>query len=184
MLTRLVRRQLDAFGREYNYDVSYTRDILEAGLGTVPVLWGINLMAKYCRDVPRDTWFAAKMTAIRVADCGPCLQLGATMAERAGVDARVIRAILAGDEKAMGADAALGFRFAHATLRREPAADSLRQEIMARWGRRALVSLAFGIAVAAVFPTLKTAMGRGQACSRFVRVAGQDAPVLRERAVA
>jgi hypothetical protein len=38
----------------------------------------------------------------------------------------------------------IGFRFAQALLRHDPSADSLREEIVARWGRRALVSRVMG----------------------------------------
>jgi hypothetical protein len=76
-------------------------------------------------------------------DCGPCSQLAVTMAERQGVAPAVIKAIVAGDEHAMTPDAALAYRFAQAVLRHDPGADALREQIVARWGRRALVSLAW-----------------------------------------
>jgi hypothetical protein len=44
-----------------------------------------------------------------------------------------------------------------------------------RWGRRAVVSLAFAITAARVYPTVKYALGHGKACTRVV-VGG--APVL------
>ena len=48
-----------------------------------------------------------------------------------------------------------------------------------RWGKRALVSLAFAVTGARIFPTLKYAMGHGRACTR-VTVGGKSRPVLRE----
>ncbi|MGC1201258.1 MAG: hypothetical protein WA879_06880, partial [Candidatus Acidiferrales bacterium] len=56
------------------------------------------------------------------------------------------------------------------------ASDRLRTEIESRWGRRAVVSLAFSIAGGQFFPNVKYALGFGHACTR-VAVAGADAPL-------
>lgn len=96
------------------------------------------------------------------------------MAEREGVAPDVLRAILEGDTAGMGADALLGYRFARATLAHDPDADALRDQVIARWGRKAVVTLALGIASARVYPTLKYAMGHGKTCVR-VRVGGIEA---------
>ncbi len=103
------------------------------------------------------------------------------MAERAGVDADSLRAILSRDVSGMTPDAALGFSFATATLAHDPAADQHREEIERRWGKQGLVSLAFVIASARVFPTVKYALGHGKACQR-VTVGGAQAPVMRQAA--
>jgi hypothetical protein len=81
----------------------------------------------------------------------------------------------------MSETAALGFRFAEATLAHDPAGDAMRDEILRRWGSRALISLAFAMASARVFPTIKYALGHGQACARVV-VGGQHVAVLRRAA--
>ena len=39
---------------------------------------------------------------------------------------------------------------------------------MKRWGRRALVSVAFAITAARIYPTVKYALGHGKACTRVV----------------
>jgi hypothetical protein len=64
------------------------------------------------------------------------------------------------------------------------AADELRDEIVQRWGKRALVSLAFAITASRLYPTLKYALGHGRACQRIV-VAGEPvAPSSRRVAAA
>ena len=45
--------------------------------------------------------------------------------------------------------------------------------------KRALVSLAFAVTGARIFPTLKYALGHGRACTRVI-VGGESRPVLRE----
>jgi hypothetical protein len=114
-------------------------------------------------------------------DCGPCTQLVVTRAEREGVAPATLKAILAGDERAMPPDAALGFRFAQAVLRHDAAADALRDEIVVRWGMRALVTLAFAITTSRIFPTLKYALGHGRSCT-LVKVGGTPTTVTRQAA--
>jgi len=174
MLKWIIRRRLAGFERAYDYDMSYAHDILRASLTAFRRFAGVLGMAEYRRDVPLAAWYAAKLAATLAEDCGPCTQLVATMAERAGVKAADLRAVIAGDPTAMGDEASLGYRFAQATLRRDlAAADRLRAQVLARWGERALVSLALAIAAARVFPTVKYALGHGRACSR-VTVGGES----------
>ena len=53
-------------------------------------------------------------------------------------------------------------------LDHDPAAERYREEIIRRWGPRAIVSLAFAIVTARMYPTMKYAMGHGKACTRVV----------------
>ncbi|WP_286758046.1 hypothetical protein, partial [Ralstonia sp. RL] len=124
-------------------------------------------MAAHREAVPPEAWYAAKLTATIAEDCGPCTQLVVRMAEADGVSVSVLRGILDGDERAMGSHAALAQRFARAVLAHDPQADALREQIAARWGERAVVTLALAIAAARMFPTVKYAMGHGKRCSRI-----------------
>jgi hypothetical protein len=80
----------------------------------------------------------------------------------------------------MPPDVALAWRFTRATLDRDPSADEYRREIIRRWGPRAVISLAFAMVAARTYPTVKYALGHGQACTRIV-VGG--APVAFDRTV-
>jgi hypothetical protein len=181
MLSWLIRRQIDAFERRYDYDTTYLRDMLAGDPRPVRLLARLAAFGNYRRGVPPDAWYAAKIATTLKEDCGPCTQLLVTMAERAGVDAAVLRAILASDLQAMPEEVALGFRLATASLAHAKPADELRAEVRRRWGQRGLVSLACAIASARLFPTLKYALGHGEACRR-VTVAGAPIPVLRRAA--
>lgn len=177
MLRWLANRQMTAFERDFDYDMTYGRDILAAGLRPLWLFSWISKIAGYREDVPVGTWFAAKITAALSEDCGPCTQLVVTMAERSGVSQETLRAILAGDENAMPADVAIGYRFARSVIARDIAeSDHLRAEILKRWGQCGLVSLAFTIASSRVFPAVKYALGHGRACTQ-IRVAGVNAPL-------
>jgi hypothetical protein len=175
MIRWFLNRRLRTFEKRFDYDLSYAREILDADLGAIWHVSQIGKAADYRKGVPLDAWYAAKIVAALSEDCGPCTQLVVTMAERAGVPPATLRAILAGDDRTMTPDSTIGFRFAHAVIRRDIGeADTLRAEIVKRWGRRALVSLAMAISTSIVFPNLKYALGHGRACAQ-VRVAGADA---------
>ena len=53
-----------------------------------------------------------------------------------------------------------------------------RGEILKRWGRAGLVSLAYAIVGAQAYPTLKYAIGHGHACVRL-RVGGETLAMAR-----
>jgi hypothetical protein len=176
MLNRLIGRRLDAFGRAFRYDVTYMREMLEVSRRAFMRVARLQAMAAHREEVPAAPWYAAKLVATMQEDCGPCTQLVADMAQREGVPPAVVRAVVAGRAEAMGAEVLLGYRFARAVLAHDPGADQLRDEVVRRWGRRGLVSLALGIAASRMYPTLKYALGHGRACSA-IRIGGESQPV-------
>jgi hypothetical protein len=189
MLKWLMTRGIAAFERQWNYDASYVHEMIEADPRAAWMFQRATSLGKYRKDVPGDALAAAAITAVRHEDCGPCTQLGVTMAERAGVDPEVLRAVLTETPAMMPPDVALAWRFTRATLDHDPSADQHRNEIVLRWGPRAVVSLAFAIVTARMYPTVKYAMGHGKACTRIL-VGGaplafdHGAPIAPEGAVA
>jgi hypothetical protein len=181
MLKWLLRRRIEAFGRTWGYDVAYVREILGASLDAARRYAAVTRFAHYRENLPAAAGYAASLVALMAEDCGPCAQLVIRMAEAEGLDPAVLCAIIARDPARMGEEAALGFRFAEAALAKDPEADALREEVVRRWGRRALVSLAFAIAGARIFPTVKYALGHGAACTR-VEIGDAVLPVLRRAA--
>src|SRR3982750_1791296 len=87
---------------------------------------------------------------------------------RTGARPAVLRALLADQPDAMPPDVALVWKFTRATLAHDAATDEYRDAIVKRWGPRALVSLAFAITAARIYPTVKYALGHGKACMRVV----------------
>jgi hypothetical protein len=131
------------------------------------------------KAAPAAAIAAAKLVGTLAEDCGPCTQIVVDMAAADGVDPAVLRALLAGDEAAMGPDAALAWRFARASLAHDlDAADPLRDEVVRRWGPAGLAALSLSLTTGRMYPTLKYALGYGKACSK-ITVAGAAAPVVR-----
>lgn len=168
MLRWVMRKGIARFERQWGYDAGYMRDLIEASPRAAWLFFRAASIGQFRRDLPIDAWCAAGLTAVRHEDCGPCTQLGVTMAERAGVSPATLRAVLADDPDAMPPEVALVWRFTRATLAHDAAADEYREAIVKRWGRRALVSVAFAITASRLYPTVKYALGHGKACTRVI----------------
>ncbi|HVA27129.1 MAG TPA: hypothetical protein VNF68_03050 [Candidatus Baltobacteraceae bacterium] len=168
MLTWFAKKQLDRFEREWNYDVGYMRSILnDGGMDALMPMSAMTKISKYRRDVPADVYFTAGLLATRNGDCGPCLQLGARMAQRAGVPAETIRAVLSGDRDAMSEPVRLTYDFTRAVLARDGWDAGPREELRKRYGPRAIISLAYAIASGGFYPAFKYALGVGHACQKI-----------------
>jgi hypothetical protein len=181
MLKWLIRKRLAAFERTFQYDMSYARDVLDADTRAFLTFSKVMGMSQYRRGVARDPYYAAKLIGVLSEDCGPCTQLIVTMGLRDGVAPATIAAVLGNDEQAMTDEVKLAVSFARASLAHDPEADTYREQVVTRWGARGLVSLAFALVSARIFPTLKYALGHGKTCQRVV-VDGK--PVAVHRAAA
>jgi hypothetical protein len=177
MLKAYFSRYLDRFERQWSYDASYMRDVLAANSWSfLKFMFGTQAADRSA--APAEAILAAALAGTLSEDCGPCTQIGVDMAAAQGLDPAIIRAVLAGDEQAMGETAALAWRFARASLARDmDACDPLRDEIVRRWGEKALVAIGLSLTAARMYPTLKYALGHGKACSKVV-VAGVATPVV------
>ncbi|HJR23107.1 MAG TPA: hypothetical protein VJ822_15855 [Dongiaceae bacterium] len=164
MLKWFMKRKLKAFGDAFDYDTGYMQELVDIDPAAGLVVSRLSAAASYRADAPVAAWFAGKLVAGMNEDCGPCVQLGVRMAERSGVSASDLRAIIAGDVARMSAEASLGYCFAKALLVRSGELDDLREEIIARWGRKALGAISIGIVTTRTFPALKYALGHGQTC--------------------
>ena len=177
MLRALLKGKIDKMERVWGYDASYMRHVLRASPISFLKFGFVSQMVDR-KAAPGAALAAAGIAGTLVEDCGPCTQISVDMAAAGGVKPEVLRAILAGDEAAMGETAALAWRFARASLSRDmEAADPLRDEIVRRWGEKGLVAISLSLTTARMYPTLKYALGHGQACSR-VTVAGEATPVV------
>jgi hypothetical protein len=176
MLKFFFTRYLDRFERRWGYDASYMHEVLAVSPWSF-LKYSLGSKAADFGAAPFEVMLAVGLYGTLAEDCGPCTQIGVDMATAAGADPAMIRAILAGDEAAMGETAALGWRFARASLARDmEACDPLRDEIVRRWGRKGLVAIGLNLTSVRMYPTLKYALGHGKTCSKVV-VAGVAAPV-------
>jgi hypothetical protein len=161
--------------RPFGYDASYAHEVVDAAPAVFLKFSFVTGLVDR-RAAPAEALAAAGLVGTLAEDCGPCTQISVDLALKGGARPQALRAILAGDEVAMGPDAALGYRFASASLAKDlDAADAARDEVVRRWGTKGLIALAMALTTARMYPTLKYALGHGRACSK-VMVAGEAAP--------
>jgi hypothetical protein len=169
---RFITSQLE---RPFGYDAGYLHALADASLATFAKFTVVTGLVRR-GDAPAEALAAAGIVGTLAEDCGPCTQISVDLALKGGARPKVLRAILAGDEQAMGEDALLGYHFARAALARDlEEAERWRDAVTERWGRKGLVALSLALTTARMYPTLKYAMGYGKTCSK-VTVAGADAP--------
>lgn len=85
MIKWALHKGTDRFEREWGYDASYMRDIIDASPRAAWLFSRVTALGRFRQHLPIEAWCAGGITAVRQEDCGPCTQLGITMAERAGV---------------------------------------------------------------------------------------------------
>jgi hypothetical protein len=178
MLKFLAKQFLDRFEREWGYDVSYMREALDAGgYAAIKPMNALQQIAGYDGGCPPQVLWTAGIVASRAGDCGPCLQLTVKMAERAGMPAEQIRAVLTHDRDAMNGDVRIAYDFTRSVLARDGWDQPAREEIVRRYGRPALIGISYRIALAGFYPAFKYAYGAGHTCERITVGTFDVAPV-------
>jgi hypothetical protein len=109
MLTWFMKRRLRAFGDAFDYDTSYGAELIDTDVAAGLALARLSKAAAYRADAPAAAWHAVKIVAVMSEDCGPCVQLAVTMAQRGGVSDSDLRAIVTGNVARMSAEASLGY---------------------------------------------------------------------------
>jgi len=168
MFNWFAKRYLDRFGRQWEYDVSYMHDVLDAGgLEAIKPMMALQKVSAYRADCPPQALFTAGIVAARAGDCGPCLQLGVKMAERGGMQPAQIAAVLTQDRDAMSEDVRIAYDFARAAIARDGWDRPAREAVVRRFGKRAMIAMCYAIAVAGFYPAFKYALGAAHTCQRI-----------------
>ena len=170
-MSSLFAPLLRNFANRYDYDVGYVEEMNDTAPGTLWRYLLASVFGQYRRAAPVDAYFAAKITATKVQDCGPCLRLVCNMALEAGVDEGKLAAILREDYDNLTEATGLAVQFANAVCQRDAEAEmACRERLLDVCGEAAIPDLAIAIAYGGFYPTLKRGLGRAHAC----------APVLQE----
>lgn len=180
MIRSLLHSVIRRFERQFDYDAAYMHEIADTSIGAFFKLALATRMSNHREGVSLDASFAAGFAAVRYEDCGPCAQLAVNMALQAGVAPAMVRAIVARDTARMSSDAVLGQRLADAVLAHE-STDAIREEVLARFGQKGLISLSYAIAATRIYPTMKRALGHAHTCERL-RVDGETVAAVRAAA--
>ncbi|MES2176350.1 MAG: hypothetical protein V4550_00685 [Gemmatimonadota bacterium] len=167
MLTQLVARELAAQERFFGAGtMDYVRIMWRDARGA---FWGFALARRflgYRNALDATMYHAARITATQLEDCGTCVQMTVTAARAAGVDAAIVRGLIARSPGELPPDIARVVAFTTAVVIADYAAiGELRPLIAERLGDEAMVELAMAIAAARTYPTIKRGMGLALSCS-------------------
>ena len=131
MLRALIHRRLDVEAERLGASMDYLKHIVDTSLSAFFTFMRFMPMARRRRVLPEAVHAVAHLTAARAAACGACVQIGVTMARRAGVPSEAIRAVLEGrsadlpapldDVAAFARAGRLPHRHRHAPVHRPPA---------------------------------------------------------------
>ena len=167
MLKRILERGARAFGRKYEYDVSYMLDVIESSTSAGLRLTLFPKLVGYRGPRAGQGVVAGAALASTIeGDCGPCAQLVVDMLMEAGVPAAPLQACVEGRAQDAG-DIGLGFRFAMAAITDSGEIDALAQDITNRFGRKTLIAASYGAASGRFYPVFKRGLGHGAVCQRL-----------------
>ncbi len=167
MIKAFLHRSVSKLEKGFGYDARYLHGVIDVSPSAFIKFGLFQIMSNHRDGAPAEAYCAARIAATLSEDCGPCTQLTVDMALAAGLDPKCIAALLRGDLEQAGKDAELGFSYGIAVSQNTPAAVTLSEEVERRYGKRALVSMAYGVACARVYPALKRGLGHGVACSKI-----------------
>lgn len=185
MWQRWILRLLNAFERKWRYSMDSWRHLLSLSPAALMDFRKAAVLAHQRRGVAPAPWFTAKIVAARGEDCGPCVQLSVDMALAAGVEAALLRAVLADDGEQLArldpaSHAAWAFGRAWAAGEPEATLAPLREAILAALGAQGMASVVLAMLGVRLFPQLKRALGHAEACQR-IRVDGHDLMMAHDR---
>lgn len=161
--TMSERTAIQAFGRQYDYDVSYLERMLDGSPGAYDAFVAGQPMCLFRSELPLDAHFIARIAAMQGEDCGACAQLNVAMAIEAGVDRELLRTLL---ERPAELPGPLQDVYRHTrAVASNVAVDPERAErIRAEFGDAAFTELAVVIAGSRIYPTAKRALLMDGAC--------------------
>lgn len=177
MVKHLVERKLSAFETEWDYSMDYAREILGLGVLVLKKFFDAQAIGNYCEGIHKSAGHAAKILAVMAGDCGPCVQLTVDMAVKDGVSPESLSALVAGQFDDLPPEMRLVARFTRALLGRTDELSALREEMRTAYGTEGLVSVAYAVIKASMFPILKYALGHGHTCSKIKIGESQVVPV-------
>lgn len=165
MLRWLIRRKLDSEEKRLGESMDYLRYVVDASPAAFLRFASIMPFANARKQLPKEAWFVAQIVGAKKEDCGPCVQITVNLAREFGVDAGLLRQAVDGDFDALPDDLADVARFAESVVAGSDD-QKLRARLVACYGERGLIELAYAIASSRIPPTVKRALGYAKSCAQ------------------
>ena len=116
-------------------------------------------IAEYRDELPADAYHVARIVAARSEDCGTCLQIEINLAKASGVSSALLQAVINRNLDGLSPPTSDVYRFVEMVVTSAEEDDSLRQNIITRYGERGLVELALAIGTSRFFLLVKLTLG-------------------------
>lgn len=163
MIKRWLKSMIRTFERRYDYDAAYMKALVALDTGGAMKLALASPFLLHRFGAPKDAYFAAKLRSVMRADCGPCLQLVARMAQEAGVGSATLLPALG---KGTGStEVMLAVRFADAVIDDAPDLPEVMEAVRARFGKEGQAGLAAAVVAGHFYPLLKRGLGHARSCA-------------------
>ena len=163
MMRAFLKSQFGKFGRRYDYDTTYLKEVADLDLGGAMKLGMVAPFTDHRFGLAKEPYFAAKVTAAKWADCGSCLRLAIAMAVEAGVKRSDLVAMLTGEGETPD-EMALAARYAQAVIDNAPELADIIADCESRWGRQGLAGLSAATVSGVFYPLIKRGLGYGNVC--------------------
>jgi AhpD family alkylhydroperoxidase len=151
--------------RKLGVKMGYARDIARTSPDTFARLQQFSAMANRRRHGDPAPFHFAGLAAAMHDDCGECVQIHVNLARADGVRADWLRAALAGRLEDLPAPLADAFRLGRTVAADDPAMEEYRARLEGHYGPALVTELAFEIAVARFYPSLKRGLGVARSCA-------------------
>ncbi|QIL90678.1 hypothetical protein ACONUD_15915 [Microbulbifer harenosus] len=161
---KTAQQQLAEFGEYYRYDVGYLQDFLQLAPKGYEAFQGFQPLSLYRDQLPLDIYWVSRLASMQIADCGECLQLTVRMALEAGLDKNLVKACIEGGSR-LPESLKDVYDFASAVASYRAIDPQLDARIDQQLDKAQRIELGICVATAAVYPTIKRALGIAQRCS-------------------
>ena len=165
MLGFLVRRKIRSAEKKLGEPLDYLREMFDRAPGAFWEFAKVAKAAGYRDKLPAAPFHVARLVAVRIQDCGPCVQTVVNLAKADGVDPAVLKTVLAGDFDALPESLKDVARFSEAVTCGNGDEETYRDRLRSVFGDEAMVELALAITLCQTFPILKRGLGHAKSCS-------------------
>lgn len=164
MLKYIAQKAFAKFGRTYDYDMSYLMEMAEFYPAKTWRYLAFLPLSTHFSAVPKELYYAVKIVASRLADCGICTELEISIAIEAGVDRRQLSFLIVGDVENMSSTILLGYKYANAVAQNNIDLLEIIDHIKIEYGKKGLWDVATAYNFGEFYPKLKRGLGEAVSC--------------------
>lgn len=164
-LTAVYRQQIEREERRIGQPMDLPKEMLKASPGLLTRYLAAAPLFGYGRAAPDDVLHILRIAALRAADCGPCVDIGAAYGRAGGLAEENLQTARRGNYDDLPHDLSLAAYFGDAIVRNLPEVNELGNAAEREWGRAGRVEMALAAATAIVHPAMKRGLGMTTSCA-------------------